>query len=318
MTNVTFAPFLYNASASTVTEASGATGSVEDKAQDIWMELARRLAADGLPASFVVDTFGSEKLVYDPTVMARKIDTLLKTKRRAKDKKAGKKVAPEQEFHSHFLNPILIAGAYGYLREYRAIFTSVHEKFAVPDNILAALLLVETRLGTNTGKYDALPILASMAAADAPVLFRNKLKLKGGPLTAEEEKWMRKRAKQKADWAYKELFALLEYASVNAHDPFKIKSSSYGAIGMCQFMPTNVEHYGVDGDGDGKVDVFTRADALHSMGNYLYKHGWKAGLTHEQQLKVIYRYNHSMVYSRTILEVAERIKAIQNAFSVFS
>jgi membrane-bound lytic murein transglycosylase B len=87
-----------------------------------------------------------------------------------------------------------------------------------------------------------------------------------------------------------------------------IRGSIYGAIGLCQFMPSNVFSYGVDADHDGRIDPFTKADALHSIANYLYGHGWRAGMNREDQHRVIFDYNNSTAYANTVLIVADKIR----------
>jgi membrane-bound lytic murein transglycosylase B len=48
-----------------------------------------------------------------------------------------------------------------------------------------------------------------------------------------------------------------------------------GAMGQVQFMPSSFLHYGVDGNGDGRIDLWnTREDYLSSAANYLMKSGW--------------------------------------------
>ena len=113
---------------------------------------------------------------------------------------------------------------------------------------------------------------------------------------------------QKADWAYGELTALLMYADWSEFDPLSIPGSIYGAIGLCQFMPSNVLSYGVDADADGRVDLFSKADALHSIANYLRGYGWKCSMDRTSQLLVILDYNKSLVYANTVLAVAEKLK----------
>ena len=46
---------------------------------------------------------------------------------------------------------------------------------------------------------------------------------------------------------------------------------------MSQFMPSNYRKLAVDGDDDGDIDLFTHADAIHSVANYLKVHGWQPG-----------------------------------------
>jgi membrane-bound lytic murein transglycosylase B len=63
---------------------------------------------------------------------------------------------------------------------------------------------------------------------------------------------------RKADWAYAELKALILYAYRSGFDPLTLLGSIYGAIGLCQFIPSNILPYGIDADHDGRIDLFTK------------------------------------------------------------
>jgi membrane-bound lytic murein transglycosylase B len=114
--------------------------------------------------------------------------------------------------------------------------------------------------------------------------------------------------RQKADWAYAEFKALILYAHRGGFDPLALRSSIYGAIGLCQFLPSNILSYGVDADKDGRINLFTKADALYSIANYLREHGWKCTMDKSSQREVILRYNKSFVYANTVLAVAQKLK----------
>ena len=220
--------------------------------------------------------------------------------------------APEPEVMDRYLNPLLIAGAYAFYREHRADLAVTRERFGVPGEVLTAMLLVETKLGTSTGDSNGFAILASMALSKNYSLIRGYIDR--SDISDQTQRWLVRRTEQKARWACDELKALIRYARANNLDPLSIPSSVYGAIGLCQFMPTSVEHYGVDGSGDGRIDLFETRDALHSMANYLARHGWKDSLSREEKLRVIYQYNHSRSYALTILAVADRIASARELF----
>ena len=169
-----------------------------------------------------------------------------------------------------------------------------------------SILLVETRLGQFTGTRCAFNTLASMALCTE--LETISPCLPEGVITPATEGFARQRCRQKADWAYHELKALIDYAGINGVDPYSIRGSAYGAIGLCQFMPSQAFIFGVDADGDGRVDLFTAVDALHSIANYLKKNGWKCRMNRAQRQKVILSYNHSLIYANTVLAVAEKIR----------
>lgn len=72
-------------------------------------------------------------------------------------------------------------------------------------------------------------------------------------------------------------------------------------------MPSNIAVYGADGDGDGKVDLFSVPDAVASLSNYLAKHGWKPGISRARQHTLLMAYNHSQTYANTILALSDLV-----------
>lgn len=79
--------------------------------------------------------------------------------------------------------------------------------------------------------------------------------------------------------------------------------SSAGALGPMQFMPATWKHYGVDGDGDGKKDIWSPYDAVPGAANYLCANG--AGKGGEKLRKSIWFYNHSWDYVNKVMGFAE-------------
>ena len=72
-----------------------------------------------------------------------------------------------------------------------------------------------------------------------------------------------------------QLLALMKIADDNKLDITNIRGSWAGAMGHFQFIPTTLASYGVDGNGDGRVDIIDSiGDAMASAGNYLNKLGW--------------------------------------------
>ena len=277
-------------------------------AQGVWTPLVRRLEADGFDRGRMETLFARPEVRFDPEVMARKMNALLDVKI------AGPKPPGEApELYLSYLNPFLIMQARSFLEAQRPALREARLRYDVPEEILVALFLVETKLGRNIGSRSALTTLASMALAGdfalvAPLIERRDL-------SPELALWLRWRTAQKSAWAYKELKALLIYAKAAGFDPASIPGSVYGAIGMCQFMPTNAVRYGADLDGDGRVDLFRASDALLSTARFLKANGWAANLSRERQEAVLYRYNHSHPYTRTIMAVADRLRDGDSGFS---
>ena len=195
-----------------------------------------------------------------------------------------------------------------FINDHARTFQAAREKYGVPAEVAAALLFVETRLGEYLGEHNAFIVLASMAAARDPQSIPDWLSSLPG--VEKRMDWVGRNMRERADRAYSELHALLIYCLENGVDPFEIPSSVYGAFGLCQFMPSNLPRFAVDGDGDGIIDLFAPEDAVASLGNYLAKHGWKTGLSVAESIKVLRRYNNSATYANTILALARLIREI--------
>ena len=74
-------------------------------------------------------------------------------------------------------------------------------------------------------------------------------------------------------------------------------------------MPSNALRFGVDGNGDGVVNLFTPADAIVSVASYLRGNGWKPGMNETETKAAVYAYNHSDLYVLAVTTVADRIRA---------
>jgi membrane-bound lytic murein transglycosylase B len=209
--------------------------------------------------------------------------------------------------YDQFLRDQRLQMARRYIIEHSGALASAEARYGVPRGVITAIMLVETQLGTLVGNQRVFNILSTMAALDDPTvrrLFWNDLPDEGR-LSREA---FEKKADQKSRWAYAELKALLQFGTAEKIDPVTILGSYAGAMGYCQFMPSNALRLGVDGNGDGRVDLFDHTDAIASVGNYLRHHGWKPGLSREQQYRVILKYNYSQPYANTILKIADQLE----------
>ena len=84
----------------------------------------------------------------------------------------------------------------------------------------------------------------------------------------------------------------------------------HGELGHTQFLPGNALTYGVDGDGNGAIDLTTLPDAMATTANYLRKKGWKPGKGYQEgepNFAVIKEWNAATVYQQAIALMAARI-----------
>jgi lytic murein transglycosylase len=84
----------------------------------------------------------------------------------------------------------------------------------------------------------------------------------------------------------------------------------HGEVGHTQFLPGNVLAYGVDGNGDGSIDLTDVTDALASTANFLAQKGWQRGKGYQEgepNFAVIEQWNAATVYQQAIALMAARI-----------
>ncbi|WP_426957474.1 lytic murein transglycosylase [Muricoccus radiodurans] len=131
----------------------------------------------------------------------------------------------------------------------RPLLQSLEARYRVPARIMLAIWGIETSYGTNTGGFNVVEALATLA-------------------------WEGRRA----SFFRAELMAALRILDAGHVAPERMRGSWAGAMGHPQFMPTSFERLAVDADGDGRKDIWdSRADALGSIGNYLSRSGWREG-----------------------------------------
>ena len=148
-----------------------------------------------------------------------------------------------------FIEPKRIKNGKLFIKKNLETLERAEAQFGVPKEVITAILGVETRYGKIMGSYRVLDALSTLSF-DYP---------------------------RRSNFFSQELINLLLLARENDLDIFKLKGSYAGAMGYGQFIPSSYRAYAVDFDNDGSVDLLNSVeDAIGSIGNYLYQHGWKS------------------------------------------
>ncbi|MBU2924000.1 lytic murein transglycosylase [Colwellia sp. 1_MG-2023] len=143
-------------------------------------------------------------------------------------------------------------------KEHEEILTKIGQDYAVQPRFIVALWGLETNFGKFTGGYNVISALSTLA------------------YEGRREAFFKKQL-----WA---ALTILKEGHIKIDD---MKGSWAGAMGQNQFMPTSFLGYAVDGDGDGKKDIWkNQVDIFASMANYLQKEGWNNELTWGRQVKL--------------------------------
>lgn len=279
-----------------------------------WEPLAARLKADGLSGPRVDALLATLAPMPTQSPMGRKIRELYQ--RRFLPRPPSAKPAP-----LYYKGVVTAANAElcrEFITAHQAAFAAAEERYGVPPAIAASLLFVETRLGKVLGDVpeNAFYTLASMAVSTEPADISAWLPRLPG--YRKHLPWLTETMHKRADWAYRETRALVEHMLRDRISPEALPGSIYGAVGLCQFMPSNIATYGADGDGDGRVDLFHAPDAIASLAHYLAKHGWRAELPRERQHALLMTYNHSRTYANTILALSDLVSQTPAAMNANS
>jgi len=251
----------------------------------------QKLIADGFDSDEIRKLYGRPQVFFEPDGVA-----LLFTYSEAKVD------------YDQFANDWSIRRAREYMQKRREDLARTEQAYGVDSHIITAILLVETGLGTTLGTRSALNTLSTLASLMDPAVRDTLWDLIPDTRRDSREKF-EKQATRRAGWAYAELKAFLTYATREGFDPAEMPGSFAGAMGLAQFMPSNILAYGKDGDNDGSIDLLTHADSMASIANFLKSHGWRPGISRKKKEKVIHHYNHSDYYVKTILKIAERLKS---------
>lgn len=133
-------------------------------------------------------------------------------------------------------------------RDNAATLRQIEGATGVPGHIILAIWGRESSFGRAAIPHDAFDILATRAYLG-----------------------------RRSDYFTDELVAAMQIVQAGFATPTQMRSSWAGALGQPQFMPSNFLRYAVDGNGDGRRDIWTsQADTLASIGAYLQAHGWRA------------------------------------------
>jgi membrane-bound lytic murein transglycosylase B len=153
-------------------------------------------------------------------------------------------------YRARFVTEARIAEGAQFWRRHAAALERAAAGHGVPEEIIVAIIGVETLYGRQMGTWRVIDALATLAFDYPP----------------------------RAEFFRSELEQYLLFARESGLDVFSVRGSYAGAIGIPQFMPGSYRRFAVDFDGDGAVNLRSSpADAIGSVANFLVKHGWRRG-----------------------------------------
>jgi lytic murein transglycosylase len=188
-----------------------------------------------------------------------------------------------EQYVSTRVGPGRINGGRAMLARYAPLLSRIEQQFGVPRQILVAIWGLETDFGKgDMGKLPVFRVLATMAHdCRRTELFQG------------------------------ELIAALKIVQRGDLPLSQMIGAYAGEIGQTQFLPSSYIKYGVDFDGDGRVDLrHSTADVLASTANLLHANGFKMGAPYGEgsaNFEAMREWNHATIYRKTIAYFADQL-----------
>ena len=208
-----------------------------------WMQGVKQEAVEqGISQSSISELDG---LTYDPKVIAM-------------DRKQGVFAQTFLEFAGRMASKYRMTHGKKYMDQYADLFNQLESKYGVPAPVITAFWALETDFGANTGSFDTLRSLATLAHdCRRPELFRPQL------------------------------ISALKIIDLGYLSKEQMKGAWAGELGQTQFLPTDYIKHGLDADGDGHINLLTsKPDVLASTAKHLAHYGWRREEPWLEEVKV--------------------------------
>jgi membrane-bound lytic murein transglycosylase B len=158
-------------------------------------------------------------------------------------------VKPVWEYLDSAVSDLRVQNGEDKLAANGTMLANLESRYGVPKEILVAIWGMETNYGAEMGHYNMFEALATLGYDG-----------------------------RRADFGRRELIAAMKMEQRENYQPKAMLSSWAGAFGETQFMPSTFLDHAVDGDGDGRIDLWNSpADALASTASMLQQAGWHQG-----------------------------------------
>ena len=169
------------------------------------------------------------------------------------------------------ITPLQINRGQALLRQYAVLLEEVRQSYGVQPHYLVSFWAIESNYGRATGGFSVLQALATLAFDP-----------------------------RRAEFFRAELLTALKIID-DGHIAVDNMSGSWaGAMGQLQFLPSVFARYGIDGDNDGKIDIWNSLpDIFHSAANFLSQSGWRGDERWGREVLLPSNFDFSLTGTRT-------------------
>jgi membrane-bound lytic murein transglycosylase B len=189
-------------------------------------------------------------------------------------------VSPFLTYIDNRVTPSKIALGRTMLLQHEGLLAQVETQYGVPKEILVAFWGLETQYGENKGNYGIPSALMTLAYEG-----------------------------RRAEFFRSQLLDAMRIVDAKHNTVAGMRGSWAGAMGHMQFMPSTLLKYGVDADGDGRINVWTSLpDTFASAANYLAKTGWRKDEPVAIEVKLPANFDYSLAQINSRKSVADWVR----------
>ena len=153
------------------------------------------------------------------------------------------------------------------MKKHKTLLNRIGKDYGVEPRYIVALWGIETNFGKNTGGFEVIPALVTLAYDG-----------------------------RRGEFFRRELLKALSIVDQGNIELYEMKGSWAGAMGQCQFMPTSFENFAEDYNRDGRRDIWnTKADVFASVARYLSSNGWKAWQPWGHRVRLPVSFNNKLI-----------------------
>ncbi len=162
------------------------------------------------------------------------------------------------QFSKRSVNSYRLKNGAGNMKKYAKTFSRAESEFGVPAPVITAFWALETDFGAVQGDFNTVNALATLAHdCRRPQLFRPQL------------------------------ISAIQMVQNGDLDPARTTGAWAGEIGQVQMLPSDIVEFGIDGDGDGQVNLKKSSpDAILTAANFINHLGWRRGEPWLQEVTV--------------------------------
>jgi membrane-bound lytic murein transglycosylase B len=200
-----------------------------------------------------------------------------------------------------------------FLKQHSSDLRKAEKRYGVAKEVLTALLWVETKFGTDKGRFNVPNVFFSLLQAPHPDVMRETIKTLANREPKDFENYKQSaidRSYAKANWALREITSLDEMRKNRGVDIKHLRGSYAGAFGIPQFIPSSYLQWARPKTSSKNPDLFQMRDAIQSVAFYLKANGWTKGSL-ESHRAALYHYNRADGYVNVILKLADALHDAQ-------